>query len=53
MGQDFALVEQGGSGDVGDHVSRREARVGAEECGEALVDVGVDEAVDAAFADAG
>jgi hypothetical protein len=38
---------------MGDHVARRKAGVGAEEGGKALVDVGVDEAVDAAFADAG
>ena len=53
MGEDFALIEQSRCRYVGDHVSRRETGIGAKKGWEAFVDVGVDEAVDTAFADAG
>src|ERR1035441_9076489 len=53
MGQHFALVEQRDGGDVGHHEAAAEAGMGGEKGGESLVEVGIDQAIDAAFGDAG
>ncbi len=53
MGQDFAFIEESRSGNVSDHVTGTEARIGTEKCWKPFVDIGIDETVDAAFRDAG
>ena len=53
VGENLAFVEQRGGGDMGDHVARRQARLSAEKRRQPLVDVGIDEPVDAALTDAG
>ena len=51
VGEDLRFIEESGGGDVGDHEARGDAGSFGEEGRETFVDVGVDEAVDAALGD--
>ena len=53
MGEDLALVDERGGDNLRHHEAGREAGVSGEKGGEAFVDVGVEQAVDAALANAG
>ena len=53
MRQHLAFVEQRHGGDMGDHEAAGDAGIGGEERGESLVEIGIDEAIDAAFGDRG
>ena len=52
-GENLALVDQRRSHNLRDHKARRQPRIGGKERRQSFVDIGVQQAIDAAFGDAG
>jgi hypothetical protein len=53
MRQHFAFVEQRHGGDMADHETAADAGMSGEEGGESLVEIGIDQAIDAALGNSG